>query len=150
MKSKICATCKEGKKENDFNWKDADKGLRHYVCKSCHALYRKDHYKANRTKYIKKAKKWNKKQRQVLREVIFRHLQANPCIDCGEDDIVVLDFDHRSDKRLPISQMFRHSYSVAEIMNEIGKCDVRCANCHRRKTARVGKHWRFGYETKGL
>ncbi len=145
MKIKICATCKLFKLEENFNWKDKEHGLRGYVCKTCHALYRKEHYADNRTKYIQKALRWNKNQKEKLRNLISAYLKEHPCVDCGEGDIIVLDFDHRSDKRLTISQMFSYSYSVEQIQKEIEKCEVRCANCHRRRTAREGRYWRVRY-----
>lgn len=66
------------------------------------------------------------------------YLRENPCIDCGEDDIVVLDFDHRdpSTKSFSISHRLRGTTSWKRIFEEIQKCDIRCANCHRKKTAR--------------
>lgn len=56
------------------------------------------------------------------------------CVECGERDVDVLDFDHRADKRHTISAMPRGGYSVASIRAEIAKCEVRCGNCHRRRT----------------
>ena len=63
-------------------------------------------------------------------------LRVHPCVDCGEADLLVLDFDHRdpSTKRLEISSMLE-GYSWAAISAEIATCDVRCSNCHRRRTA---------------
>jgi hypothetical protein len=55
-------------------------------------------------------------------------------IDCGESDPVVLDFDHR-DRRAKfanVSDML--TYSIKRVISEIAKCDVRCANDHRRRT----------------
>jgi L-lysine 2,3-aminomutase len=56
----------------------------------------------------------------------------------------VLEFDHRdlATKRLAIAQMIERRYSWQTIIVEIGKCDVRCANCHRRKTSRQFGHRR--------
>ena len=66
---------------------------------------------------------------------VFEYLKNHPCIDCGENDPVVLEFDHRKDKTKNVSDLLRGSYSIERIKQEIEKCDVRCANCHRRKTA---------------
>lgn len=68
-------------------------------------------------------------------KLIMSHLQANPCVDCGENDPIVLEFDHiePAQKYRTISNM--KSYPVDKIQSEIAKCEVRCANCHRRKTA---------------
>jgi hypothetical protein len=49
---------------------------------------------------------------------------------------VCLEFDHvQGDKKLPVAAMIG-GYSWETIETEIAKCVVRCANCHRRKTAR--------------
>lgn len=61
----------------------------------------------------------------------------NPCTDCGETNPVILEFDHRdsSEKSGTVSEMvITHSMELIEA--EVAKCDVRCANCHRLKTAR--------------
>lgn len=80
------------------------------------------------------------------RERNLRHLRATlsrqGCVDCGEADVAVLDFDHRSDKTANVSTLARNECSLARLDAEIARCDVRCANCHRRRTARVGGWYR--------
>lgn len=143
---KCCARCKLLKPEVDFGFKSRASGKRHYVCRACQSAYRKDHYQKNRSRYIEKAHRWNGEQRLKLEQFIAEWLLTHPCVDCGTDDIVVLEFDHISDKTLEISQMFRSGYSVEAVLQEIGKCVVRCANCHRKKTARERNDWRFRYK----
>ena len=66
------------------------------------------------------------------------YLATHPCIDCGESDPIVLEFDHRnpSEKKDEISHMVSTAAPLSSLEAEIEKCDVRCANCHRRKTAK--------------
>jgi hypothetical protein len=62
-------------------------------------------------------------------------------VDCGETDIVVLEFDHVGEagsKQFNISDATRFGYGMAKIKAEIAKCEVRCANCHRKKTYERG------------
>ncbi len=68
--------------------------------------------------------------------IVREYLESHPCITCGETDPIVLDFDHRdsSTKIKAISHMMAFA-GTDTIKAEIAKCDVRCANCHRRKTA---------------
>ena len=93
------------------------------------------HYEANKDVYIERAKRWKivygKRNRQFLKE----YRNAHPCVDCGEDDWVVLEFDHvRGKKFMNVTDMSRRHFSIKKIQEEIDKCEVRCANCHRRKT----------------
>jgi len=63
------------------------------------------------------------------------------CIVCGEKDPDVLDLHHRNpkEKYMTISAMINSFRSMVEIWKEIEKCDVLCANCHRRVTAKTRK-----------
>jgi transposase-like protein len=54
-----------------------------------------------------------------------------------------LEFDHIGLKRESVTRMAWYGCSLATIDAEIAKCDIRCANCHRRVTARRGGHFRF-------
>ena len=67
---------------------------------------------------------------------VLVYLRDHPCVDCGESDPVVLQFDHRGAKRANIARMLKDGFTWRQIEDEIAKCDVRCGNCHRRKTAR--------------
>jgi hypothetical protein len=97
------------------------------------------HYAKHRDKVIAKAKVNSKVAKSRIRAYINNHLKANPCVDCGETDIVVLEFDHiGDDKHFSISDATRHGYSIKNIEKEIAKCEVRCANCHRKKTYERG------------
>jgi hypothetical protein len=65
------------------------------------------------------------------------------CVDCGESDPVVLDFDHVGEKAQNVSRLTSQEVSRERISREIAQCEIRCANCHRRKTAARGEHFRF-------
>ena len=142
MDSKICGRCKENKLLDFFSWKNRRLLIRHSVCKQCHVQYRRDHYLLHRSKYIEKARAWNGKQRKRLWKMIAEYLQSHSCVDCGEKDMIVLEFDHREGKLRGAADMVNRSYSVDKIWKEIDKCDVRCANCHRRKTAINRGFWK--------
>jgi hypothetical protein len=58
-------------------------------------------------------------------------------MDCGERDPIVLEFDHvRGKKKEIVSFLITQGYSLKTIAEEIAKCQVICANRHRRRTAR--------------
>ena len=69
------------------------------------------------------------KKRQVLHD-----LKSNPCVDCGQRYLPdVMDFDHvRGDKKYTISA---HKVSRKDFAEELAKCELRCANCHRTRHA---------------
>ena len=96
------------------------------------------HYVANRDKVIASAKKYSKIARERIRAHITEHLKANPCVDCGETDPVILEFDHVVGKDFNISNAARKGVSMKKLKDEIAKCEVRCANCHRKKTYQRG------------
>jgi hypothetical protein len=72
--------------------------------------------------------------RKVAREYIYDYLSTHPCMECGESDSRVLEFHHRHGKSMAVSEMVAGGYPVGTIQAEIDKCDVLCANCHRKKT----------------
>ena len=69
-------------------------------------------------------------------------LAASRCADCGERDPCVLDFDHVGPKTSTIMRLARNEASLARLEAEIARCVVRCASCHRRRTAVTGRHYR--------
>jgi hypothetical protein len=75
-------------------------------------------------------------------QYVYDYLVEHSCLDCAETDPVVLDFDHLRDKEHDISWLIRYG-TLARIRREIAKCEVVCANCHRRRTARRGNHFRW-------
>ncbi len=72
-------------------------------------------------------------------------------MDCGEDDIIVLDFDHRDQKtkKFNLAEAISGGISMSRIKTEIEKCDIVCANCHRRRTAKQFGHYRAKVVPKG-
>lgn len=94
---------------------------------------RRKHYANNKQDYQES----RTKSRIVLREYVLEYLSQHPCIDCPESDPVCLDFDHVSgDKTRNISDMIHAGVSVETLKLEMEKCVIRCANCHRKKTAK--------------
>lgn len=74
------------------------------------------------------------KQKQHHKMLLLEIKSSNGCADCGEDNPIVLDFDHLHDKKYNISRMVHEGFSWKAIQKEIDKCDVVCANCHRIRT----------------
>lgn len=133
---KKCSKCKLEKAENQFNFKNKKLMILQRSCQTCTRQQVKNHYLKNRDYYLSKAKIRNIKLRLSNQKFIYDYLLKNPCIDCGEKDPIVLDFDHQKDKQFEISSLIKWNHSLSKLKEEISKCQVRCANCHRRKTAK--------------
>lgn len=73
-----------------------------------------------------------------LRSNIIRTAKDKPCADCNiAFPYFVMDFDHvRDEKRFDISAAHKLGVTFADLLDEIEKCDVVCANCHRVRTQR--------------
>lgn len=65
------------------------------------------------------------------------------CIDCGSRDLVVLEFDHLGPKHDSVMVMAWSGYGLDRLRREMDECVVRCCNCHRRRTAASGQHFRY-------
>jgi hypothetical protein len=135
---KKCLKCNADKPEDQFSFKNKDRELRHSRCKQCVRSKIRDHYNDNRQYYLIKARERNSRKRLEILDYLQKIVLNSSCIDCGESDPVVLEFDHRSDvpKFMAVSSLIRNRYDLEIIKKEIEKCEIRCANCHRRKTAR--------------
>ncbi len=134
MTTKKCRTCNKKKPLSSFTIDKSRKDGHGYNCKPCSAVYQRQRYNSNVS--VKKQQQELAKKR-IRRNKIFirKYLAIHPCIDCGETDLMVLDFDHvRGKKTADVSQMVGKGRSLEAISNEICKCEIRCANCHRRKT----------------
>lgn len=132
-----CYMCGETKPEAEFAFADMAKGTRQSHCRLCQAAYRHAHYLANRDDYIRREVARMAGYRVANRRLLLAYLSDHPCVDCGEADSTVLDFDHRdpSTKRKEVGRLAA-TKPWSQLLIEIEKSDVRCANCHRRRTAR--------------
>jgi hypothetical protein len=93
---------------------------------------------------MERLKKNRKKNKKTIQEFIVDYLKTHPCVDCGINDILVLEFDHVKGKSENVSHLMRQGCSINRLKEEIDLCEVRCCNCHRRKTLnRLGTHYRL-------
>lgn len=92
-------------------------------------------YQNNKQKCFDKEKKRRIKRRQ------FIDSQKTSCKMCGESNSTCLDFHHRNpqEKAICIGSSITSGYSIERIKKEILKCDVLCANCHRKLHAEERK-----------
>lgn len=142
---KQCLRCNKNKRLNKFNFRNKQKGTYNCWCKVCIKNYDKIRYAG-----FTKKDKTNKKTRQHIicvrnRQWVWNYLKSHPCVDCKESDPIVLEFDHIKDKKNKKDLITNHTTnsSIFRLRKEISKCVVRCANCHRRKTANELKWYKY-------
>ncbi len=112
-------------------------------CKACKKEIQGDWYKRNKTRHRRKVLLRKKKMVEENTERMLNLLLRSACVDCGQLDPVVLEFDHvRGQKRASVARLLSAGYGWEAITEEIAKCEIRCANCHRRKTAKE-QNWRI-------
>lgn len=133
---KTCPTCCIEKPISDFNVNKSKKDGLQTFCRECQRDYDRNYYAVRESRRSTTYARV-KKHRADKRQLVWNYLKHHPCADCGEKDPLVLEFDHSDPetKTAEISRMIQAGASVERIFNEIAKCEVRCANCHRRRTA---------------
>lgn len=143
----LCSRCNKDKKPEEFSLRSSKTGRRQSRCKSCHSAWHAVYYaglsRKQKKRWLERTKDSNNRRAAAVRSFVWQYLLAHPC-QCGESDPLVLEFDHViGDKEFAISlAVARYKTSLRKIKQEIEKCVVRCANCHRRKTALDGGWWK--------
>lgn len=109
------------------------------LCKKCqklyHDKYNHKYYRKNRKRELARLKAANAKREKELLAYINKQ-KDKPCVDCGNKyHIWQMDFDHRDGKtKLHNVSGIQRFLSKKKILEEIKKCDLVCANCHRDRT----------------
>lgn len=130
-----CTRCGLEKPIEDFGIKKAGTTARMSYCRPCVRASSKAHYEANKSAYLDRNKRKRKQLQTDRFGFLIEYFKTHPCVDCGQTDPIVLDFDHLRDKEFTIgSDLIDRPWH--EVLAEIEKCEVVCANCHRRRTAR--------------
>lgn len=82
----------------------------------------------------KKRRQQIKDRRDQHREWFADYKSTLQCKNCPENDPVCLVFHHMdpTQKDFLVSQMIYLGYGKSRILEEITKCLVLCANCHRK------------------
>ncbi len=141
MMEKRCSKCGLTKPLDDFYRNATRRDGRHSQCIPCKRETDAQDYKVH-SRY-RSVKDRSLKQRGKLQTLVREYLAEHSCVDCGNTDVRVLEFDHvRGVKRHHVSVMVRQGWSIKSVMEEIAKCEVRCANCHRIRTRET--LWRVG------
>lgn len=141
---KTCNRCKTQKPISDFNKKRAS-GVQPY-CKSCQGEYQRENYEKTRVSNLENIYENRKKRKNIIRLFLADFYTNNSCVDCGETDITVLDFDHLLEKNFGINKALGDVMPLDRIKEELKNGEVRCSNCHRKITAERTRNWRWRYK----
>lgn len=126
---KTCSACKETKPLSEFNWKSKSKGTRQSRCKTCYSDYNRGYYHAGeKVKQIPRAVK----NRSLLWDKYIQYKETLRCTVCGESARECLEFHHTDPTKKDINPSLAATYSTKKFLEEIDKCVVLCANCHRK------------------
>src|SRR6266566_7965784 len=131
---RACTKCGELKPLDDFPPVRRGEPKLQSWCRECFAEANARNYRKNHEREKTRLVRQVAQRRSEVRQRIIEYLREHPCVDCGESDIVVLEFDHVADKVADVSVYAGGGRSWERVKAEIDKCEVRCANCHRRKT----------------
>src|SRR4051812_1093505 len=101
---KHCSRCNQTKPTEAFSWRNRAKAKRSPFCRACQAEYNRRHYLANKDLYVARAEVSKRKAKLERTRLLLEYLATHPCVDCGETDPVVLEFDHLHDKEFDISR----------------------------------------------
>lgn len=112
-------------------------------CRDCYRAY----FQARGNQHRHEVSVARRKRRQVASAFLSEYLQTRPCADCGETDARVLEFHHLQQKRGNVADLVRLGSSIRLIRQELAKCIVLCANCHRIRTSVSVGSWRLDPES---
>jgi hypothetical protein len=149
MEKKLCTKCNEEKEVNQFHV-SKKRGYQLW-CKPCRKEADKIYWskRSKDTEKMKVKKEYNITRLENMRKFLYQYFLEHPCVDCGEKDPIVLTFDHLTDKSFTISNRTKHG-NIKEIEEEIKKCQVRCSNCHMRKTAKDFNWYTYRYSLANI
>ena len=94
-------------------------------------IYHQQYSQEHKDYYAERVREHRKRRRMIL----AWYKQSIGCMDCGEKDPDVLEFDHVEGRKLFNIGPGIIRYPLIVVWEEIQKCAVVCANCHRRRTA---------------
>lgn len=126
--SMICNKCKIDKGEEDFPFKNKKLNKRSTICQICQREYKLTYYRKNKKSHYKR----NYKTREKIKEFLILE-KSKGCVICKENCIPCLEFHHLDpeSKRMNVATMFLWG-SLNKVREEINKCILLCANCHRK------------------
>jgi hypothetical protein len=130
-----CGRCRRELPLTEFNRHSSG---HQWWCRDCYRAY----FRARGQLHRHQTQLARDRRRRKARALVENHLARHPCSDCGEGDLMVLEFDHLRAKRGHIAGLIADGISLPQLRAEIDKCEVVCVNCHRIRTATRSSSWR--------
>jgi len=128
---KRCYMCKEWKPLTAFHRHRGKRDGRQNRCRECNIAQAKLAHAKDPERARARIKKRADRMREANHRALLAYLLDHPCVDCGETNPIVLEFDHLRDKRINVSELANRAVPFERVLAEIEKCEVVCANCHR-------------------
>lgn len=138
---KTCTSCNVSKPLSEFNKKG--KYLQRY-CRDCQKEYHKKWYSNNKKSVRKRCYRNAKRYKQEVIAYVAELLSNSECELCGNKDFYCLEFDHLRDKKKDVGSLM-HTTTLRIVKEEIAKCRILCANCHKKETHIAANTWRHQY-----
>ena len=91
---KTCTSCHKEKLETEFNFKFKALGIRSETCRECKKKFQHEWYLNHLEQEKDRTRRNRMRMTDAGREFVYSYLAEHPCVDCGEKDPRVLDFDH--------------------------------------------------------
>jgi hypothetical protein len=158
----LCSACRTPKPQSEFYRKASRTGTcrlcvvkRNKVWASKNKVRKSETdrrwRRENKARSIATNKNWvfkNKARRSVIhkksktktgpaRNALIDAAKSRPCWDCGKSfPTVAMDLDHipGTHKRYAVSVFRKIGFSLNSVKEELAKCQLVCANCHRLRT----------------
>ena len=97
-------------------------------------VYMRRWYRENKAKHQGWVRQRSTKYKIKIKQWLTDYKASLQCGRCGEDHPACLDFHHRdpASKEFNLAEAVGRCPSLQRLIREIGKCEVLCANCHRK------------------
>ena len=110
------------------------------ICKLCWAAKARTYRSDNPERALRIAKRSTQKKDKHIpglsykekREILDDIKRSRACYFCQEDEPVALDFHHRDPNEKDFTVSAEIHKTINQLLEEVAKCEVICANCHRK------------------
>jgi hypothetical protein len=133
---KHCPRCNQDKDEAEFGKNRTRPDGLQVQCRTCIKLIHRDWYERNKERHYGNVQKRRKLVSDEITRRLTTYLKSHPCIDCGAADPRVLHVEEKQGEAgFSLKARLLEGATWTALLPDIERCDVRCANCRRIRTA---------------